>query len=159
MMHGSFVNRMMDGQQYGELSVGMGATKLSYSDREAYTVQRVVSENRVIVTRDKVTRTDNNHASDMQDYEYESTPLVEGKLEKACTNWYIAQLTTDGKDKADVCNHVSEHGTCEGCMFWKLHKPTNGVTVIRTKDGRWKQMGADVYFALGVRDEYYDYSF
>lgn len=159
MMHGSFTNRMMDGRQYEELHVGMGATKLSYSDREAYTVQRIVSDSRVIVTRDIVTRTDSNGPSDVQDYEYESTPLTEGKREKACTNWFIAQFTAGGRDKADVCKHASEHGTCEGCPFWKLHKPTNGITVIRTKDGRWKQMGADAYFALGVREEFYDYSF
>lgn len=159
MMHGSFSNRMMDGNQYGELRVGMGATELSYSDREAYTVQRVVSENRVIVTRDKVKRIDSNGPSDVQEYEFENTPLVEGKREKACTNWFITQFTFDGRKTEDeVCKFHSEHGTCEGCPFWKFHKPSNGVVVIKTKDG-WKRMGGNTYFALGVRDEFYDYSF
>lgn len=162
-MRGSFFNRLMDGNQYEELHVGMGATECCYSDRHAYTVQRIVSEKRVIVTRDEVKRLDSNYCSEDQDYEFTSVPLVEGKREKMCTNFIIRQFTCHVGDNSDhepseVCKYASEHGTCEGCPFFKFHKPSNGITLIRTKNG-WKQMGTDTYFALGVREEYFDYTF
>ena len=55
-MQGSLDNRLYEGNQYGDLVVGMGATEMAYSDRHAYTVQKVISDNRVIVTKDESIR-------------------------------------------------------------------------------------------------------
>ncbi|HAM16020.1 MAG TPA: hypothetical protein DCP91_09235 [Eggerthellaceae bacterium] len=151
---GAYANRMYEGQQIGELEVGMGATEMMYSDRHAYTVQKIVSDKRIIVTRDKAVRIDNNGASDIQEYEFESTPLVEGKREKMCCHPYKFLL----KDGQCTCKHLDAGNTCETCEHWKFHKPTNGITLVLTKNG-WKAAGSDTYFLVGAREEFYDYSF
>lgn len=60
-----------------EVKVGMGATEVLWTDSHAYTVQKVISPKRVIVTRDKVRRIDSNGFSDFQEYEYTPVPLNE----------------------------------------------------------------------------------
>lgn len=154
IMRGSLNNRLNEGKQFGDLHVGMGATEMLYSDRHAYTVQKIVSENRVIVTRDEVKRIDQNFASDCQDYEFVSVPLVEGKREKMCRHPYRLLM----ENGCGSCKRLDSGLTCEGCEFYKFHKPTNGITLIKTKGG-WKMQGGSSYFALGIREEHYDYSF
>lgn len=151
-MRGSLHNRLMDGRQYGELTVGCGATELCYTDRRAYTVQKIISDRRIVVTRDKVKRIDANGPSDAQVYEYESTPLIVGERALRCTNPYRYLIQEHG------CSEKKVKGTCAACAHYRMSTPTNGITLIRTKRG-WKQMGADTYFAVGIRDEHYDYSF
>jgi len=153
-MLGAIANRMYAGQQVGELEVGMGATKMMYSDREPYTVQRIISDKRIIVTADKATRIDSNGPSEDQEYEYESTPLWEGKREQMCCHPFRYMLD----DGIATCKHKAEHGTCEGCECFKYHKPTNGIVLVKTKRG-WKQSGTDTYFLVGAREKFYDYSF
>lgn len=152
--YGSITNRIEEGRQVGELAVGMGATEMLYSDRHAYTVQKVISPKRVIVTRDKAVRVDDNGMSDCQRYEYTSTPLVEGKREKMCCHPLAGLLNEAG------CRCAYKDGTCEGsgCGFYKMHTPTNG-TELRLCKGGWKAVGSDAYFALGIREEYFDFSF
>lgn len=142
---------MYEGKQACEPYVGMGATEMCYTDRQAYTVQKVISEKRVVVTRDKVRRVDDNGASDAQAYEYESTPLVEEKPELKCTNMYVSMGL--------VCKAKTEdENACESCSFYKKCKSTNGVVLAKCKKG-WKVLGGDTYFYLGEREEYYDYGF
>lgn len=154
MLKGAYANRMYEGAQVGEIHVGMGATEMMYSDRHAYTIQKVVSDKRVIITRDKVTRTDTNGPSDDQEYTFESTPLEIGPAEMACCHpfWYII------KDNPDACKHMCACGTCEGCEHYKKHRKSNGITLIKCKKG-WKKQGTNTYFLLGVKDEFFDYSF
>lgn len=154
-MFGSLANRMYEGKQFGELHVGMGATEMCYSDRHAYTVQKVISDKRVVVTRDKVKRIDKNGASDCQSYEYESVPLFEGEAKLTCTNLFIA---ANRDNIIGDCPNANCDGGCDGCKFYKKRKPTNGITLALCKHG-WKRVGTDDYFMLGEREEYYDYSF
>lgn len=58
-------------------AVGMGATKLYYSDRAAYTIVRVSPSGKTFwMKRDKATRTDSNGMSESQTYTYESLPDI-----------------------------------------------------------------------------------
>lgn len=127
--YGSVENRMDEGKQVGALRVGMGATEMMYSDREPYTVQKVVSPSRVIVTKDKWTRVDSNGRSECQEYAYESVPLTVGEKKRRCTHMLFMQIGTDET------------------------APTNGVTLVKTKRG-WKALGQDRRFALGIREKY-----
>lgn len=155
--YGGMINRLEEGNQYGDLEIGMGATKMMWSDRHAYTVQKIISPKRVIVTRDEVKRIDTNGMSDCQHYEYTSTPLMEGERCKMCCNAVVARLQAQFPE-LKMCAVLKENGTCEGCDDFKLHTPSNGIE-LRLCKGGWKQVGTDTYFALGVRDEYYDYTF
>lgn len=56
--------------------VGMGATEVMWSDRHAYTIQKVVSPRKVIVTRDRATMRDGCTIYD-QEWDLEPTPLEE----------------------------------------------------------------------------------
>jgi len=55
-------------------TVGMGATKIMFSDRHPYTVIEVMSEKRIKVQEDSATRTDKNGFSESQEYTYEPNP-------------------------------------------------------------------------------------
>lgn len=154
LMYGSAVNRFEEGAQIGELEVGMGATEMLYSDRHPWTVQKIISDKRVVVTRDKAKRVDRNGMSDCQEYSYESTPLIEGVTDMHCRHPLCAHF----EDGQLECGRRDADGTCRNCKFWKRHKPTNGKVLVKTKRG-WKELGGETYFTLGIREEYYDYSF
>ncbi len=94
--------------------VGMGASILHFSDREACTIIEV-HDKMVVVQRDKVFRVDQNGMSESQEYNYERDPGGE-----------------------------------------------QSVFTLR-KNGHWVQRGAGMKsgtrLLVGVRREYYDYSF
>lgn len=154
LMHGSVINRFEEGAQIGELEAGMGATEMLYSDRHPWTVQKIISDKRVVVTRDKATRIDANGMSDCQEYAYESTPLIEGVPGMHCRHPLRGHIEAGQLD----CGRRGVDGSCDGCKFWKRYKPTNGKILVKTKRG-WKELGGDTYFTLGIREKYYDYSF
>ena len=70
--YGSLVNNLYAREDGPEPQVGMGATYLGWSDRHAYTVIHVFSRKKIVIQRDKATRTDTNGMSDSQSYAYES---------------------------------------------------------------------------------------
>ena len=58
-----------------EVTVGMGCTRIYWSDREAYTVVAVSASGKTaVVQRDHAVRIDSNGMSDMQSYEYSPNP-------------------------------------------------------------------------------------
>lgn len=69
---GSFINDVLS-NMHDEPVIGKGATLLCWSDRRACTI---IEWNGKIMTiqEDKVTRLDNNGASESQDYKYEKNP-------------------------------------------------------------------------------------
>jgi hypothetical protein len=70
---GSLVNHAMASSPEVEPQVGMGATMLMWTDRNAGTVVRVTPKT-VYVQRDRATRTDSNGMSEHQEYAYEPDP-------------------------------------------------------------------------------------
>jgi hypothetical protein len=71
---GSLFNNLMANSQQVSPEVGMGATRLSYTDRHAYTVIKVINPKMIVVQRDIATRTDKNGMSESQTYEYAADP-------------------------------------------------------------------------------------
>jgi len=108
--YGNLTNRLMEASAQPAPEVGMGATECMWSDRHAYTIIKLKSPCRILVQRDRATRTDDNGMSECQSYNYEADP-----------NGSVVEL-------------------------------------IKTKKG-WKILGGGSYFLIGVRDEYYDFSF
>lgn len=74
MKYGSLYNMLLSQKEPATPKVGDGATKLGWSDRRAYTVVEVLSEKKVVIQRDKATRTDGLGMSDAQSYSYERDP-------------------------------------------------------------------------------------
>lgn len=54
--------------------VGMGVTRLGYTDRSPFTVLKVISERMIVVQEDKAIRMDTNGMSECQEYRYERDP-------------------------------------------------------------------------------------
>ena len=75
MTTGSFYNNLMQNSKHPTPEVGMGATKLSWTDRTAGTIVAVSNSGKKLTWReDKVTRVDTNGMSDSQTYTYEQDP-------------------------------------------------------------------------------------
>lgn len=74
MTTGSMINHLMGNSKPAVPEVGMGATKLCWTDRHAYTIVEVVNPKKIVVQADKVTRTDSNGMSESQSYSFERNP-------------------------------------------------------------------------------------
>jgi hypothetical protein len=75
--HGSLQNLMAARSAAAQTvtpEVGMGATEIMYSDRHAFTVVEVLGPKRIVVQRDRATRTDGLGMSDAQSYNFEADP-------------------------------------------------------------------------------------
>lgn len=75
----SVINHIMSRSTKGQPDpvVGMGATILHWTDRDAGTITKVFTIGKDVaieVQEDKATRTDKNGMSEMQDYAYEANP-------------------------------------------------------------------------------------
>lgn len=68
---GSLINHLMSRAGTPEqITEGMGATMLCWTDRHAATVTRVVRATVIEVVQDEATRTDSNGMSESQEYAY-----------------------------------------------------------------------------------------
>lgn len=75
MTYGSLINVIADGAQAVDPVVGMPATMLSWTDRQAATVIAIERNGqRIIAQADLAIRTDENGMSDAQAYRYERDP-------------------------------------------------------------------------------------
>lgn len=75
----SLTNFMLSGTKgQPDPEVGMGATKLMYTDRHACTIVEVKGKT-IGIQRDNAVRTDNNGMTESQDYEY--SPNVNAPIE------------------------------------------------------------------------------
>lgn len=57
-----------------EPTVGMGVTKLGWTDRYPYTIVEVINTRRIVVQEDNATRVDQNGMSDYQKWEFSPNP-------------------------------------------------------------------------------------
>lgn len=79
---GSLTNRLQESAKPETPVVGMGATLLFYSDRDAATIIEVSEDGKQIkLQEDHCIRTDKNGMSESQDYRYE--PNIKGKTHVA----------------------------------------------------------------------------
>ena len=73
-VYGSILNRIQEACRQPAPEVGMGATHMMYSDRQPYTVIRVLSPTRILVQADRAIRADTNGQSESQTYDYQPDP-------------------------------------------------------------------------------------
>lgn len=72
---GSLVNHMMSLGSAPEVTIGMGATLLSWTDRDAATVVSYDAKRQIVgVQQDDAKRTDTNGISEAQEYEFTPNP-------------------------------------------------------------------------------------
>jgi hypothetical protein len=143
--------------------IGEGATKLSWSDRSAYTVIEVSADGLSCkIQRDKAIRTDNYGMSDAQDYRYEQDEngqVIELVFRRG--KWRQISKSTIFTKEFDAW---IEHNKTEwiklrdggrNSELWDEHgdlKLVKGKTKIQTTYPEFPVI-------FGRRDEYYDYSF
>ena len=76
MMNGSLINHMMASTPANTtVSVGDGATLVSWTDRTPATVVEVISPRKIVVQIDESHRIDENGMSDSQKYRFEPNPF------------------------------------------------------------------------------------
>jgi hypothetical protein len=73
MNHGSLNNEMVVSAADKPV-VGMGATRIDWTDRHPFTVVEVLSDRRVVVQEDSYQRIDSNGMSENQSYEFTRNP-------------------------------------------------------------------------------------
>lgn len=73
-MTGSFVNHVSGNSQQPTPEVGMGATILCWTDRQAATVVELPTPKSIVVQYDHAKRADSNGMSDAQIYDYTPNP-------------------------------------------------------------------------------------
>ena len=95
-LYGNLTNRFIECKQEIVPKVGMGATELSWSDRNPYTIIEVISKNKIKVQEDKAT-----HIGEPLTQSWQITPDPKGKIEtliqtkrgwkilKGCTRFII----------------------------------------------------------------------
>ena len=153
--YGSIDNRMTEGRTYGKIEVGTGVTEMGYSDRHAYEVVEVIDEKHLLVRRCKATRTDNNGMSDSQSYKYELEPYEEKVItEELLANKSVMHMMQMFQPKTYAKVMSGKIGDKYG---------DNNVRLVLTKNG-WRARNAegklsDNKFAVGIKEEYFDYSF
>lgn len=153
--YGSLINRIDEGKTFGEIKVGTGVTEMCYSDRHPYEVVKVIDDKHLLIRRCDAKRIDNNGMSECQEYEYTLRPYKETILTKELLNDNYRMLM------------ISAHNP-------KLYKKIlsskigdvigdNNHLLVKTKYG-WKERYSNGKyntnkFAVGFKEEYYDYSF
>lgn len=144
----SLVNSMMSNNET-EPIVGMGATILKWTDRQAYEVLEV-SDNgkRAIIQRYKRKRIDNNGMGDCQTYEYNE--LEEEKLE-VVFRWGSWRIVSKMVDFVKGYNYSIDDMT-------ELFDEKNNMRLVEGKTKEYTSY-SKVHILWGVKDEYYDYTF
>lgn len=83
---GSLINHIYSGMNSAAPEVGMGCTILSWTDRNAATIVRVIDTKTIEIQEDSAKRVDRNGMSDCQTYEFTPNPdasIQTVKLSKA----------------------------------------------------------------------------
>lgn len=154
-MYGSLTNRLEEGRTYGKIEVGTGVTEMCYSDRHAYEIVEVIDDKHIVIRRCKATRIDNNGMSDCQDYEYEVEPYKETLITQELlddTNIMIMMRCFQPKTYEKVIN--GKIGDKIGDNNIRLTLTKNGWKQ-RYDSGKWNSNK----FTVGIKEEYFDYSF
>lgn len=150
---------------FGNLKEGTPCTIYDYSDRHAYEVVKVESQDHIYIRQLKAIRTDNWGMSDAQNYRYESDEskrLEEIKLtnngwrsvDRYDLNRWERCLATAREDTKteEGAQRVARFWFCRGHLTDKqFEKVLAGKEIIK--------LGSKVNISFGVADEYYDYSF
>lgn len=145
--YGSLTNRLEENQNLvKELKVGTLATEYLYSDRHAYEVTKVVSQENVFIRQLDTNRIDNNGMSDSQIYEFKSNPNnVEKELKLTKYGW------------KEVIHYNLERykkvlAACGYCLW-------DNAIVEKVKNGKEVKRYRKINITFGIADEHYDYSF
>lgn len=157
--YGSLQNRLLENcNDPAEITVGMGATEYSYSDREPLEVISVKDQKHVTVRRLVAKRTDDNGMSECQQYEFysdESQPSYD--LVKRGGYWYTTDtMTAEDLDKFDAL--LAKDAAWDGDeIYFALWAGQFDHDKVRKngKQTRYHKMN----IGFGVARKYYDYSF
>lgn len=154
-LFGSLDNRLAEGRTYGKIEVGTGVTEMCYSDRHAYEVVEVIDEKHILIRRCKATRIDNNGMSDSQSYKYEVEPYEEKIItEELLSNKSVMAMIEIFQPKTYAKIMSGKIGDKYG---------DNNIKLVLTKTG-WKarstegKLSTNLY-TVGIKEEYFDYSF
>ena len=149
-LYGSLTNRLEENKMFAdEIKVGMGATKYSYTDRDAYEVTKVINQKNVFIRK--------------YDHELDGEPMSnnwklisnpdnsEIELKKRGKFWYITNSVT---------KEYAESVIARNDKYEKLDLALMGFDVDEIiATGKTKTKYTRINISFGEADYYYDYSF
>lgn len=154
--YGSVTNRILESRKQTEkIEVGTGVTEICWSDRHAYEVVKVIDDKHLLIRRCDSKRIDDNGMSDCQEYEYTLIPYEE---------YYISEELLN-----DECTMFNLKMHCPN-LYKKIIKGKvgdvygdNNKKLVLTKKG-WRERMPNgklsvSKYVVGLKEEYYDYSF
>lgn len=108
--YGSLQNHLMgNGKSSLVPTVGLGVTRIMWSDRQAYTVTEVLTPKRIVVQRDTVKRADDNGMSEIQNYVFSANPDGERVTLTLRSNGRWAEIGVSSKGGGWVVGVRSEY--------------------------------------------------
>ena len=153
--YGSVTNRIDEGRTFGEIRVGTGVTEMCYSDRHPYEVVKVIDDKHLLIRKCDAKRIDNNGMSECQEYEYTLEPYKETLITEELLN------DTFRMRSIQFNNPKLYKKIIEGKIGDVIGD--NNHLLVLTKNG-WKERYTNGKyntnkFAVGFKEEYYDFSF
>ena len=152
--YGNLNNRIMEqGKDAEEITVGMGVTEFSWSDRHAYEVTKVIDQKHISIRELKHTPADNIPMSN--NWKLESDPTrPEIDLVKRGKYWYTSATITQAEvEKIDAEEDTNKR------IEWQLWMCHCGFDrdVIKKNGKQTKYSRRNI--RVGYADYYYDYEF
>lgn len=165
---GSLTNRLEENcyfnGTFNNIQVGTHCTVYLYTDRHAYEVIEVKSQEHLVIRQLKAIRTDNFGMSDAQNYRYESNPTAKPQEIKLTKNgWrFVSTFNIDGYRKCienlrGDCR--SEESTIKLANFYYRQNLTEKQFASVLAGKEVTKLQSKVNISFGIADEYYDYSF
>lgn len=172
--YGSVENRLYENKQFCKtIEVGTGATEFLWSDSHAYEVTKVESQEHIWLRRLKAIRTDNYGMSDWQDYQFESdttAPQIEavkrGGIWFKVHTYNKAELLAIATKRIDEGNgdanesYPREQQIEVQFKFMLIHCNFTPKQRERFEEGKtiktYKKWDG---LSIGIKQEYFDYSF
>lgn len=161
-VYGSLNNRLNEGRQLvNEIKVGDGVTEYMYTDRHAYEVTKVVTQNNIFIRKLDTQRIDTNGMSDSQEYRFISNNKnAEIELVKRNGCWYRVE---NFDRKTWLKNAEKDNAFKSANAAYNYYKAMSGLTAKQLeKIEQGKEVKKYVKMnniSIGVTSEYYDYSF
>ena len=144
--YGSLNNRLEEGKQFcKEITVGIGVTEYSWSDRHPYEVIEVKDQKHITIRKLDHKHVGENYMDNIWElFSNENNPSI--PLVKRGNNWYIEKVAT----MEDVESKDFER---------RLWVALNGFDVEKIKEKGFQKKYSKMNISIGIADYHFDYEF
>lgn len=161
-LYGSLVNRLVEGRDFtnSNIEVGTGVTEILYSDRHAYEVIAVTGPNHFVIRRMKAIPTGEfmSNKWELESDETQPTRNIErinGVFYEV--NYLTKEKVVERAEKALKEIFVPNVPIERAIDYVTMHLTAKQKE--RVLSGKQVKLKSKINLAIGIQEEYYDYSF